>query len=98
MSQNATTAMRVAFRTTPEEPAALGKEARRRSPRSGHAVYKPSPDRPDPLPILEAQSARSTEHSPPSRRHTLTGTSATTNPSLTRYARGRLPAEELPAA
>ncbi|CAM5742194.1 hypothetical protein STAFG_8164 [Streptomyces afghaniensis 772] len=57
MSQNATTAMRAAPRTTPEERAALGKEARRHSPRSGHAVYRPSPDRPDPLAILEAQSA-----------------------------------------
>ncbi|WP_371548601.1 DUF2252 domain-containing protein [Streptomyces sp. NBC_00554] len=57
MAQNATTAMRAALRGTPEERAALGKEARRRSPRSGHAEYKPSPDRPDPLAILEAQSA-----------------------------------------
>ncbi|KOU77801.1 hypothetical protein ADK57_01570 [Streptomyces sp. MMG1533] len=57
MSQNATTAMRAAPHTTPEDRAALGKEARRRSPRSGHAVYRPSPDRPDPLTILEAQSA-----------------------------------------
>ncbi|MDQ1046361.1 DUF2252 domain-containing protein [Streptomyces sp. V4I2] len=57
MSQNATTAMRAAPHTTPEDRAALGKEARRRSPRSGHAVYRPSSDRPDPLAILEAQSA-----------------------------------------
>lgn len=57
MSQNATTAMRAAPRTTPEDRAALGKEARRHSPRSGHAVYRPSPERPDPLAILEAQSA-----------------------------------------
>jgi uncharacterized protein (DUF2252 family) len=57
MSQNATTAMRAARHVTPEERAALGKEARRRSPRSGHAEYKPSPHRPDPLAILEAQSA-----------------------------------------
>ncbi|MFE7652273.1 DUF2252 domain-containing protein [Streptomyces bottropensis] len=57
MSQNATTAMRTTPHTTPEERAALGKEARRRSPRSGHAVYKPSPGRPDPLTTLEAQSA-----------------------------------------
>ncbi|MFJ2237830.1 DUF2252 domain-containing protein [Streptomyces sp. NPDC087859] len=56
MSQNATTAMRAAPHATPENRAALGKEARRRSPRSGHAVYTPSPDRPDPLSILEAQS------------------------------------------
>ncbi|MFD9034094.1 DUF2252 domain-containing protein [Streptomyces sp. NPDC059567] len=57
MPQNATTAMRAAPHATPEERAALGKEARRRSPRSGHAEYKPSPHRPDPLTILEAQSA-----------------------------------------
>ncbi|MEU7032551.1 DUF2252 domain-containing protein [Streptomyces sp. NPDC046237] len=57
MPQNATTAMRAAPHATPEERAALGKEARRRSPRSSHAEYKPSPDRPDPLAILEAQSA-----------------------------------------
>ncbi|WP_405810457.1 DUF2252 domain-containing protein [Streptomyces sp. NBC_00210] len=57
MTQNATTAMRAAAHATPEERAAFGKEARRRSPRSGHAVYKPSPDRADPLAILEAQSA-----------------------------------------
>lgn len=48
MPQNATTAMYAAHHTTPEDRAALGKEARRRSPRSGHAAYKPSPDRPDP--------------------------------------------------
>ncbi|WP_329120870.1 DUF2252 domain-containing protein [Streptomyces sp. NBC_01353] len=57
MPQNATTALRAAAHATPEERAALGKEARRRSPRSGHAEYKPSPDRPDPMAILEAQSA-----------------------------------------
>jgi uncharacterized protein (DUF2252 family) len=56
MSQNATTAMRAAPHATPENRAALGKEARRRSPRSGHAGYTPSPDRPDPLSILQAQS------------------------------------------
>ncbi|MFF1299394.1 MULTISPECIES: DUF2252 domain-containing protein [unclassified Streptomyces] len=56
MSQNATTAMRAAPHATPENRAALGKEVRRRSPRSGHAVYTPSPDRPDPLSILQAQS------------------------------------------
>ncbi|MCT9011582.1 DUF2252 domain-containing protein [Streptomyces rhizosphaerihabitans] len=57
MPRKATTAMRAAPHTTPEERVALGKEARRRSPRSGHAEYRPSPDRPDPLAILEAQSA-----------------------------------------
>ncbi|MDH6545338.1 DUF2252 domain-containing protein [Streptomyces lavendulae] len=57
MSQQSTTAMRASIRATPEERAALGKEARRRSPRSGHAVYEPGSDRRDPLRILEAQSA-----------------------------------------
>ncbi|WP_405999576.1 DUF2252 domain-containing protein [Streptomyces sp. NBC_00829] len=57
MPKNATTAMRAVPHATPEERAALGKDARRRSPRSGHAAYEPSPQRPDPLAILEAQSA-----------------------------------------
>ncbi|WP_329011903.1 DUF2252 domain-containing protein [Streptomyces sp. NBC_01601] len=57
MSRSATTAMRAVPGTTPAERAALGKAARRRSPRSSHAVYRPSPDRPDPLTVLEAQSA-----------------------------------------
>lgn len=57
MTRNATTAMRAAPYATPEQRAAIGREARRRSPRSGHAAYTQSPDRPDPLAILEAQSA-----------------------------------------
>lgn len=57
MSHTSTTAMRAVPHSTPEERAALGKEARRRTPRSQHAGYRPSPDRPDPLAILEAQSA-----------------------------------------
>ncbi|MFD9482867.1 DUF2252 domain-containing protein [Streptomyces sp. NPDC059991] len=57
MTQKAITVMRAVPDATPEERGAFGKEARRRSPRSGHAVYKPSPGRPDPLAILEAQSA-----------------------------------------
>ncbi|MEU8460332.1 DUF2252 domain-containing protein [Streptomyces sp. NPDC029003] len=57
MSDSAATAMRAVPHGTPQERAAQGKEARSRSPRSSHAVYQPSPDRPDPLAILEAQSA-----------------------------------------
>ncbi|WP_327325716.1 DUF2252 domain-containing protein [Streptomyces sp. NBC_01210] len=57
MPQQETTTMRASHHATPKERVALGKEARRRSPRSGHAVYKPSPRRPDPLAILEGQSA-----------------------------------------
>ncbi|MET9678126.1 DUF2252 domain-containing protein [Streptomyces sp. NPDC006482] len=57
MPQNPTTAMRAAAHATPEERAALGKEARGSVPRSSHAEYKPFPERADPLEILEAQSA-----------------------------------------
>ena len=56
MPHDSATAMRAAPHATPAERAALGKEARRRSPRSGHAPYEPSPHRPDPLAILESQS------------------------------------------
>ncbi|MFI9111050.1 DUF2252 domain-containing protein [Streptomyces venezuelae] len=57
MPRKVTTALRAAHHATPEERAALGRKARRRSPRSGHAEYRPSADRPDPMTILEAQSA-----------------------------------------
>ncbi|MEU7702136.1 DUF2252 domain-containing protein [Streptomyces sp. NPDC015492] len=57
MPRKATTALRAARGATPKERAALGRKARRRSPRSGHAEYRPPADRPDPLTILEAQSA-----------------------------------------
>ncbi|OLZ70077.1 hypothetical protein AVW11_08925 [Streptomyces amritsarensis] len=57
MSRSAITAMRAVPGATPEERVEMGREARRRCPRSGHAVYQPSTDRPDPLAILEAQSA-----------------------------------------
>ncbi|MFD6229664.1 DUF2252 domain-containing protein [Streptomyces sp. NPDC060232] len=57
MSRSAITAMRAVPKATPEERAAIGREARSRCPRSGHGVYQPSPGRPDPLAILEAQSA-----------------------------------------
>ncbi|WP_405915355.1 DUF2252 domain-containing protein [Streptomyces sp. NBC_00728] len=57
MPKHASTAMRTSPHATPAERVALGKEARRRCPRSGHAVYKPGPKRTDPLAILEEQSA-----------------------------------------
>ncbi|MEV8096988.1 DUF2252 domain-containing protein [Kitasatospora sp. NPDC085879] len=47
-----------AAHATPEERAARGREARRTAPRSSHAEYRPGPKRPDPLAILEAQSAK----------------------------------------
>ncbi|MDC0765998.1 DUF2252 domain-containing protein [Streptomyces sp. HD] len=42
---------------SPAERATLGKEARMRVPRSSHAVYAPDEKRPDPVDIIERQSA-----------------------------------------
>ena len=42
---------------TPDERAALGKEARRQSPRSSHAEWAPTDGRTGPVEILEAQAA-----------------------------------------
>ncbi|MEU5878613.1 DUF2252 domain-containing protein [Spirillospora sp. NPDC047279] len=42
---------------TPSERAAGGKRERARVPRSSHGPFEPPPDRPDPLGILEGQSA-----------------------------------------
>ncbi|WP_329455520.1 DUF2252 domain-containing protein [Streptomyces sp. NBC_01497] len=47
---------RVASRT-PDERARLGREARRRVPRSSHAALGPTAGRPDPVALIEAQSA-----------------------------------------
>ncbi len=44
-------------RLTVEERVARGKAARRQAPRSGHGNFKPSADRPDPIALLEEQSA-----------------------------------------
>ncbi|TXS54935.1 DUF2252 domain-containing protein [Streptomyces sp. t39] len=57
MARHPKPAMRAAPGATPGERAALGRRARREAPRSGHAVYEPAPGRPDPLALLEAQSA-----------------------------------------
>ncbi|MGW3850254.1 DUF2252 domain-containing protein [Streptomyces fagopyri] len=42
---------------TPRERAALGKDARSRAPRSSHAEFAPTATRPDPVDVIEAQSA-----------------------------------------
>lgn len=42
---------------TPQERAALGKAARAEVPRSSQAEFAPGPKRPDPLEIIEKQSA-----------------------------------------
>ncbi|MFD9390145.1 DUF2252 domain-containing protein [Streptomyces sp. NPDC060000] len=42
---------------SPQERAALGKAARAAAPRSSHAEFVPGPERPDPLKIIEKQSA-----------------------------------------
>ncbi|MER7731203.1 DUF2252 domain-containing protein [Streptomyces erythrochromogenes] len=72
MSRSAITAMRAVPDATPEERRAMGREARRRCPRSGHAVYQPSPDRQDPLAILEAQSATRVQELVPIRYARMT--------------------------
>jgi uncharacterized protein (DUF2252 family) len=40
-----------------DQRVARGREARRRAPRSSHAAWAPSPDRPDPIALLEEQAA-----------------------------------------
>ncbi|MDF6041042.1 DUF2252 domain-containing protein [Streptomyces sp. JH14] len=57
MSQTSASTLRAAPDLTPGERAARGKAARRGAPRSSHAGFAPSSDRPDPLDVLEAQSA-----------------------------------------
>ncbi|WP_326769951.1 DUF2252 domain-containing protein [Streptomyces sp. NBC_01591] len=57
MPQDAPSMLRTAPGATPEQRAARGKAARRETPRSSHAEFEPRADRPDPLGILEAQSA-----------------------------------------
>src|SRR5512143_1631853 len=42
---------------TPAERAARGKAARRDVPRESHAEYKPTAERPDPIDVIERQSA-----------------------------------------
>ncbi|WP_369263822.1 DUF2252 domain-containing protein [Streptomyces sp. R35] len=42
---------------TPQERAALGKDARSAVPRSSHAEFAPTDKRPDPVDVIEAQSA-----------------------------------------
>ncbi|MEU6485330.1 DUF2252 domain-containing protein [Streptomyces sp. NPDC046887] len=42
---------------SPAERAAHGRQARRRAPRSSHGWYEPEPDRPDPVEVIERQSA-----------------------------------------
>ncbi|AZQ40387.1 DUF2252 domain-containing protein [Streptomyces cyaneochromogenes] len=42
---------------SPSDRAALGKEARARVPRSAHAAYGPDEKRPDPVDVIERQSA-----------------------------------------
>jgi uncharacterized protein (DUF2252 family) len=43
-------------RLTPAERAARGKAARAEAPRESHAVFDPTPDRPDPIALLEEQA------------------------------------------
>ncbi|MGW2181109.1 DUF2252 domain-containing protein [Streptomyces sp. NPDC001732] len=57
MLQDSGRVLRIAPHATPEQRTARGKAARRDTPRSSHAEFEPPANRPDPLGILEAQSA-----------------------------------------
>ncbi|MFJ1702570.1 DUF2252 domain-containing protein [Kitasatospora sp. NPDC088346] len=57
MPKKQTTAAGGGAYRTPQERADRGKEARRHVPRSSHAEYAPTKKRPDPVDLLEAQSA-----------------------------------------
>ncbi|MFI8007400.1 DUF2252 domain-containing protein [Streptomyces sp. NPDC086010] len=57
MPQEPISPLRAAPGATPQERAALGRAARKRAPRSAHRVFEPPAGRPDPLALLEAQSA-----------------------------------------
>ncbi|MFE7748792.1 DUF2252 domain-containing protein [Streptomyces sp. NPDC057428] len=57
MPQEHTSPLRAEPGASPGERAALGRAARKRAPRSSHRTYDPPAGRPDPLALLEAQSA-----------------------------------------
>lgn len=44
-------------RLSPEDRAAKGRAARTSAPRSAHGDFEPSPDRADPMDVIERQSA-----------------------------------------
>src|SRR5690242_11112612 len=56
MSRNGRTATQTMQHLTPEERAALGKEARASVPRRSQAEWSPPPDRRDPVEILQEQA------------------------------------------
>jgi uncharacterized protein (DUF2252 family) len=56
-SRKAAQAAQAVEHLTVAERVALGKEARSRVPRSSHGAYDPPADRPDPIELLERQSA-----------------------------------------
>ncbi|MFD7878855.1 DUF2252 domain-containing protein [Streptomyces sp. NPDC059766] len=58
---------------TPQERAALGRTARSSVPRSSHAEFAPTAQRPDPVAVLEAQSATRVPELVPIRYGRMTG-------------------------
>lgn len=72
MPQERTSPLRAVPGATPKERAALGKAARKRAPRSSHQAYEPPADRPDPLALLEAQSAARVQELVPIRYGRMT--------------------------
>ncbi|MFD9501902.1 DUF2252 domain-containing protein [Streptomyces sp. NPDC060035] len=72
MPQERTSPLRAVPGATPKERVALGKAARKRAPRSSHHVYEPPANRPDPLALLEAQSAARVQELVPIRYGRMT--------------------------
>ncbi|SCK04972.1 MULTISPECIES: DUF2252 domain-containing protein [unclassified Streptomyces] len=59
---------------TPRERAERGKAARKRTPRSAHAGFEPAPGRPDPVAVVEEQSAARVQELIPIRYGRMTQT------------------------
>ncbi|MEV5157755.1 DUF2252 domain-containing protein [Streptomyces sp. NPDC053728] len=72
MPQERTSPLRAVPGATPQERAALGKAARKRAPRSSQDTYEPPAGRPDPLTLLEAQSAARVQELVPIRYGRMT--------------------------
>ncbi len=62
---------------SPEERRAIGKAARKAVPRSSHADWSPSPDRPDPVALVEGQNADRLQWLVPVRRGRMSASAFT---------------------
>ncbi|MEZ0093507.1 DUF2252 domain-containing protein [Streptacidiphilus sp. EB129] len=72
MTQDVSIATHGELRLSPQERAALGREARARAPRSSHAGFEAPPSRPDPVDVIEKQSATRVQELVPIRYGRMT--------------------------